>query len=202
MLVSAASMRQFSVSAALIAFTAFVSPGAFGADAPNPKIEEMKKRLEAAREALLKKKQELDAKAGAAGTTTGTGGKSNAGGSGGAGGKAADKKGGAGGKAEEKTTVETRKATDIQAELDRTRVERRKSTVERLRTRWGVLLDDARARDELKRHAERLARLARIRALAEEKKKLTLIENVDALRTKEELRHGNAMNALRSGGTP
>jgi hypothetical protein len=193
-------MRHFSVSAALIAFTAFASPGAFAADAPNPKIEEMKKRLEAAREALLKKKQELEGKAGAA--ATGTGGKSSTGGtsSGGTAGKAADKtKGGAAGKAEEKTTVLTRKASEIQAELDRTRDERRKATIERLRTRWGVLLDDAIAREELKKHAERVARLARIRALAEEKKKLSLIENVDALVTQEELRHGNAMNALRSG---
>jgi hypothetical protein len=194
-------MRHFSVSAALIAFTAFVSPGAFAGDAPNPKIEEMKKRLEAAREALLKKKQELEGKGGA--SATGAGGKSSGGkssGGGGTGGKAVDKnKGGSGGKAEATTTVETRKASEIQAELDRTRDERRKTTIDRLRTRWGVLLDDATAREELKRHAERQARLARIRALAEEKKKLALIENVDALVTKEELRHGNAMNALRSG---
>jgi hypothetical protein len=195
-------MRHLSVSAALIALTAFVSPGAFAENPTNPKLDEMRKRLEEARQALLKKKQELEGKAGA--TATAAGGKKEAG-AGGAGGKPADKsKGGSGGQSEPKTTVETAKASDVLAELDRTRSDRRRETVARLRTRWGPLLDDASAREELRRHAERVARLARIRALAEEKKKLPLIENVDALVTKEELRHGNAMNALRpgAGGKP
>jgi hypothetical protein len=86
------------------------------------------------------------------------------------------------------------------AELDKTREERRKASIERVRTRWGALLESEAARTELKQHAERLARLSRIRALAEEKKKLSTIETVDGLVTKEELRHGNAMNALRASG--
>jgi hypothetical protein len=65
------------------------------------------------------------------------------------------------------------------------------------------LVDSEAARQELKTHAERVARLARIRSLAEDKKKLSMIESVDGLVTKEELRHGSAMNALRaSGGKP
>ena len=94
-------------------------------------------------------------------------------------------------------------ARQADEDLDRTRDERRKATVTRLRERWGSLVDSEAARQELKTHAERVARLARIRSLAEDKKKLSMIESVDGLVTKEELRHGTAMNALRaSGGKP
>ena len=131
-----------------------------------------------------------------------TGGKSSTGGGGGAGGKPkTEPKGGGGGTTA--TTTTTTKAAETLAELDRTRDERRRATITRLRERWGSLLDSEAARGELKLHAERVARLARIRSLAVDKKKLSMIESVDGLVTKEELRHGSAMNALRaSGGKP
>ncbi len=161
----------------------------------------MRKKLEEARKLLLKKKQEMEGKAGASSTAS-TGGKTSTGGSGGAGGKPkAEPKGGT--TATTTTTTTTSKAAETLAELDRTRDERRKATVTRLRERWGSLVDSEAARQELKTHAERVARLARIRTLAEDKKKLSMIEAVDGLVTKEELRHGTAMNALRaSGGKP
>jgi hypothetical protein len=195
------NMRHLPVSAALIAFAAILSPGARAEDKPpNAKIEEMRKRLEEARKLMLKKQQELLGKAGAS--------------SGGAGGKKADaaKAGGGGKKAEVakagsgggggKSVVASPKAAEALAELDKTRAERRKATVLRIRERWGALIDTEAARSELRQHAERVARLSRIRSLAEEKRKLATLETVDILLTKEELRHGNAMNALRTGGKP
>ena len=196
-------MRHFFATAAFLALSAFALPDARAGDAPpaNAKLEEMRKKLEEARKLLLKKKQEMEGKAGASSTTS-TGGKSSTGGGGGAGGKPkTEPKGGGGGTTA--TTTTTTKAAETLAELDRTRDERRRATITRLRERWGSLLDNEAARGELKLHAERVARLARIRSLAVDKKKLSMIESVDGLVTKEELRHGSAMNALRaSGGKP
>jgi hypothetical protein len=196
-------MRQLTVSAALIAFIAIVAPGAGAAeDKPaSPKMEEMRKRLEEARKLLLKKQQELQGKAGA--SSGGAGGKKadTAKGGSGTGGKK-DAKGGSGGTggASAKVEVTTQKAADVLNELDKTRTERRKASIVRIRERWGALLENEAARAELRQHAERVARLSRVRALAQEKKKLAAIETVDGLITKEELRHGNAMNALRTAG--
>jgi len=193
-------MRPFFATALFLALSAFALPDARAGDPPPPnqKLEEMRKKLEEARKLLLKKKQEMEGKAGA--SNTATGGKKEDG-SGGAGGKTTTAKGGTGGTTTTQPSVS--KAAEKLAELDRTRDERRKATVTRLRERWGSLIDSEAARQELKTHAERVARLARIRSLAEDKKKLSMIESVDGLITKEELRHGSAMNALRaSGGKP
>lgn len=69
-----------------------------------------------------------------------------------------------------------------------------------MQSRWGSLLTDPRAADELKLHAQRLAYLQRIRALGE--KDPTFTKGVDALITKEETRSADALNALRSGALP
>jgi hypothetical protein len=195
------NMRHLPVSAALIAFAAILSPGARAEDKPpNAKIEEMRKRLEEARKLMLKKQQELLGKAGA--SSGGAGGKKADAAKAGAGGKKAEvAKGGSGGGGG-KSVVASPKAAEALVELDKTRTERRKATVLRIRERWGALIDTEAARSELRQHAERVARLSRIRSLAEEKRKLATLETVDILLTKEELRHGNAMNALRTGGKP
>jgi hypothetical protein len=196
------NMRHLTVSAALIAFAAILSPGARAEDkAPNAKIEEMRKRLEEARKLMLKKQQELLGKAGA--SSGGAGGKKADAAKAGSGGKKAEvAKGGSGGGGGGKSVVASPKAAEVLAELDKTRAERRKAAVLRIRERWGALIDNEAARSELRQHAERVARLSRIRSLAEEKRKLAMLETVDILLTKEELRHGNAMNALRTGGKP
>jgi hypothetical protein len=97
-------------------------------------------------------------------------------------------------------------------EMRSTRDDRRKASIEKLKARWGELATNGVGKDELERHARFLANLERIRALAEEKKKVKLIEKIDELVTKEELRHSKNMNKLRegapaaaaaaSGGTP
>jgi hypothetical protein len=197
------NMRHLPVSAALIAFAAILSPGARAEDKPpNAKIEEMRKRLEEARKLMLKKQQELLGKAGA--SSGGAGGKKADAAKAGGGGKKAEvaKGGSGGGGGGGKSVVASPKAAEALAELDKTRAERRKATVLRIRERWGALIDTEAARSELRQHAERVARLSRIRSLAEEKRKLATLETVDILLTKEELRHGNAMNALRTGGKP
>jgi hypothetical protein len=84
-------------------------------------------------------------------------------------------------------------------QLRSTRDDRRKASIEKLRARWGVLTENDEAKRELERHARFVANLQRIRTIAEEKKKVKLIEKVDTLLTKEELRHASKMNKLREG---
>jgi hypothetical protein len=93
-------------------------------------------------------------------------------------------------------------ALDLEA-LKKSRIERRHTEVVDLQQRWGTaLLSDARASAELKQHAQRIAYLQRIRALAVKASDAALVKDVDLLITKEELRNANAMNALRSGALP
>jgi hypothetical protein len=90
-------------------------------------------------------------------------------------------------------------ALDIEA-LRKSRPERRHAEFVDLQSRWGGLLNDPRAADELKLHAQRFAYLQRIRALGA--KDPTFVKGVDALITKEETRSSDALNALRSGAFP
>jgi hypothetical protein len=87
--------------------------------------------------------------------------------------------------------------------LKKSRTERRHAEILDLQQRWGTsLLTDARATAELKQHAQRIAYLQRIRALAVKGSDVALVKEVDVLITKEELRDASAMNALRSGALP
>jgi hypothetical protein len=145
-------------------------------------------------------KAAADAKAGSGGTT-GTGGATSTasggkGGATGAGGK------GAGGAASTSTKVEEKDAplpaSDIET-LRKDRPERRKSTVERLRRRWGSLLANDKGAADLKLHSRRVAFLQRTRLVAEAKKDKKTVELVDELLTQEDDRHSKAMNSLREG---
>ena len=84
--------------------------------------------------------------------------------------------------------------------LRKNRPERRHAEFVNMQARWGGLLSDTRAADELKLHAQRLAYLQRIRALGS--KNAPFVKSVDALITKEEARDSDALNALRSGALP
>jgi hypothetical protein len=86
--------------------------------------------------------------------------------------------------------------------LRKDRPDRRKVAVERLRRRWGSLVADAKAAEDLKLHARRVAHLQRIRAIAATKKDKKTVEAVDELLTKEDERHSKAMNSLREGALP
>jgi hypothetical protein len=89
-------------------------------------------------------------------------------------------------------------ALDLDA-LRKSRADRRRLDVQRLKDRWGELTSDERAKSELKLHARRSAYLQRIRALAERANDTKLVESVDKLITKEERRDADAMNAIRTG---
>jgi membrane protein involved in colicin uptake len=86
--------------------------------------------------------------------------------------------------------------------LRKDRPDRRKVAVDRLRRRWGSLIADAKAAEDLKLHARRVAHLQRIRAVATAKKDKKTVETVDELLTKEDERHAKTMNSLREGALP
>jgi hypothetical protein len=93
-------------------------------------------------------------------------------------------------------------ALDLEA-LKKSRPERRHAEVADLQARFGnALLADPRSAAELKLHAQRIAYLQRIRALAVKANDAKLVKDVDTSITKEELRSANAMNSLRSGALP
>jgi hypothetical protein len=89
-------------------------------------------------------------------------------------------------------------SADIAA-LRQDRGERRRSSVERLRRRWGSVLAQDQGAAELKNHSRRVAFLQRIRIVADKKKDTKTVEQVDELITAEDQRHSRAMNALREG---
>ena len=82
------------------------------------------------------------------------------------------------------------------------RMQRRKAAVDRARRRWGSLIANAKAAEDLKVHARRVAHLQRIRAVATAKKDKKTVEAVDELLTKEDERHSKTMNSLREGALP
>lgn len=134
----------------------------------------------------------------AAAEKAGTGGASGVGGasasSAGAAGKSA---GGAASTADEKDPALP--AGDIEA-LRKDRPERRKSSVERAKSRWGAtLLADPKGAEDLKTHARRVAFLQRARLVADAKKDKKSVELIDRLLTAEDQRHSTAMNSLREG---
>jgi TolA-binding protein len=84
------------------------------------------------------------------------------------------------------------------------RQERRQARREELRKRWGDLVQRPEARAELRVHARRMARLHRIRALAQQAGKTEVVERADKLIAKERERHQRAMDHIRTkqGGKP
>jgi hypothetical protein len=83
------------------------------------------------------------------------------------------------------------------------RQERRKDRRDKIKAKWGDLHKHPAVREELRRHARRMARLNRILALAEEAKKDDVVKRVKDLIAKEEARHDKRMTALKDkGGQP
>jgi|SRR5215207_4723462 len=137
---------------------------------------------------------------GGAGGTASTAAGGNGGNAGKGGSAGATSKGGAGGAATAEKDAPL-PAVDIET-LRKDRTDRRKSTVERLRKRWGNLLANEKGTADLKQHARRVAFLQRIRAVADSKKDAKSVEAVDQLLTQEDERHTKAMNSLREGALP
>jgi hypothetical protein len=86
------------------------------------------------------------------------------------------------------------------AKLKETRAERRRQRLAEIKQKWGAIEDKPAARAEFKVHAWRLARLQRIRALAEADGKTDVVARVDKLIQKENDRHEKHMAVLQKDG--
>lgn len=83
------------------------------------------------------------------------------------------------------------------------RDQRRAGKVSSMRTRWGPQLKDPALQAELRLNAERMARLHRMQALAEDNGKEAVLDRVFALMKREQQRHMRAMSQLRgAAGLP
>ncbi len=83
------------------------------------------------------------------------------------------------------------------------RDQRRAGKVSSMRTRWGPQLKDPALQAELRLNAERMARLHRMQALAEDNGKEALLNRVFELMKREQQRHMRTMSQLRGApGSP
>jgi hypothetical protein len=76
------------------------------------------------------------------------------------------------------------------------RAERRAAKVSNMRTRFGPMLKTPEVQAALKLNAERMARLHRMQALAEDNGKNDLLDRIFALMKREQQRHMRAMSQL------
>lgn len=80
------------------------------------------------------------------------------------------------------------------------RQERRQARREELKKLWGDLVDKPVVRAELRVHGRRLARLNRVRFLAEANGKTAAVERADKAIKRENERHQKRMDALKAKG--
>ena len=83
--------------------------------------------------------------------------------------------------------------------LAETRKERRKQRVEAIQKKWGDLATRPPVKAELTLHARRMARLNRMRVLAQAEGKDALVARIDKLIVKETARHDRRMQTLKTG---
>ncbi|MFO0613752.1 MAG: hypothetical protein U0414_14260 [Polyangiaceae bacterium] len=81
------------------------------------------------------------------------------------------------------------------------RQERRKDAIAKVKERWGKLLENAAAREELRVHARRTARLERMKDLAEASGDDDAKAKVEKLIADENARHEARMTAIKSEGS-
>lgn len=86
------------------------------------------------------------------------------------------------------------------AKLKETRKERRQERIAAIKKQWGELHARPAVRAELKVHAWRMARLNRMRALAQAEGKDAVVARIDKLIEKEKARHQKHMETLKSKG--
>jgi hypothetical protein len=95
------------------------------------------------------------------------------------------------------------KRTDLkeaEAKLRETRAERKKSDRAAVREKYGDLLTQPAVIDELRTHASRMARLNRIKELADDQKQTKITDRVNTLIDRENNRHDARMQALKDNG--
>lgn len=86
------------------------------------------------------------------------------------------------------------------AKLKETRKERRRERREEVKRLWGELHKQPAARNELRVHAWRMARLNRMRTIAKADGKDKLVARIDTLMEKERTRHKRKMEQLKEKG--
>lgn len=84
-------------------------------------------------------------------------------------------------------------------EIREDRKEHRKARRKEIREKWGETVKKPAAKEELKVHSRRMARLVRARAVAMEHGKKELVARIDKLMEKEKTRHQAAMEKLKEG---
>jgi hypothetical protein len=91
--------------------------------------------------------------------------------------------------------------TDEQrAERKKQREARRAEARDKAKAKWGDELKKPPVREELRRHVRRMARLARIKEIATEKKNDARVKKADELMERERARHQKRMEQLTSKG--
>lgn len=80
------------------------------------------------------------------------------------------------------------------------RKDRRADAVAKLKERWGTVLENAAAREEIRVHARRIARLERMKDLAQASGDTETVTAVDKLIADENARHDARMNAIKTEG--
>lgn len=93
-----------------------------------------------------------------------------------------------------------RRGKPASPEAERTR--RKYARLKALRKQYGKDLDQAPVQRELSLHAERSARLSRMKQLAEEHGKADLLERILKMMEREDARHEQAMSKLRAQDVP
>lgn len=92
-----------------------------------------------------------------------------------------------------------RRMKEREAELAKTRAERRRKRAAEIRAKWqAAFLSDPQVQSEMSLHAERAARLDRMRRLAEVDERDKLVIRIDVLAQREDARHERRMATLKA----
>lgn len=105
------------------------------------------------------------------------------------------KKSGDGGVAEEKKDVK-----EAEKDVKEARKKRRDDHLAEVRAKWGDLAKTPAAKEEMRVHARRMARLHRVEQLAKDAKKDALVKRANAAQEKEKARHEKKMGELKAAG--
>jgi chromosome segregation ATPase len=94
---------------------------------------------------------------------------------------------------------EKRDLKDALAKLRETRADRQKADRQAIRDKYGDIVQQPAAKEELRTHASRIARLNQIKRLADDEKKTKISARADKLIERENKRHEKQMDALKAG---
>jgi hypothetical protein len=93
-----------------------------------------------------------------------------------------------------------KEAREDRREIREDRKDARKARQRELKEKWGTTINMPAAKEELKTHGRRVARLQRARAVANKLGKKELAARIDKLLEKEKSRHQASMDKIKEGG--